>query len=124
MKSAINADGVDIRSYTFNKEISPYICTYVCARVYMYIFMRERRYPLSSTASGLPAHQCAGRIASTGEGKGRLVGCASATRVLRVVITRHLQPARTTLRPPPPSPLPPPTCPTALDGIGGGGEGD
>lgn len=79
--------------------------------------MRERRYPLSSTASGLPAHQCAGRIAPTGKGRGRLVGCASATRVLRVVITRHLQPARTTLRPPPPSPLPspPPTCPTALD---------
>jgi len=48
-----------------------------------------------------------------------MVGCASATRVLRVVITRHLQPAHTTLRPPPP----PPTCPTALDGIGGGGGG-
>lgn len=55
----------------------------------------------------------AARVAAGERKGGRLVGCASATRVLRVVITRHLQPARTTLRPPPPpSPLPspPPTC--------------
>lgn len=60
VKSVINAVGVDVGSYTFNKEISEYLPS------------RERGdYLLSSAASALPTHRCAGRIVPTGGETGR-----------------------------------------------------
>lgn len=98
--------GIDIRSYTFNKEIPEYLY----------------RETISTTIRSLGIADTPMCWSDSVDRRGYgVVGCASATRVLRVVITRHLQPAHTTLRPPPPPP--PPTCPTALDGIGGGGGG-